>query len=101
MVIGPRTLAALLTATTLATVILIWLIWFAFSRGVFGRPKCPRCASERIRHSVTSHWQDHIVKLFLALPYRCEGCGLRHYNARWVRTGRDDRNPKRVVTATE
>jgi hypothetical protein len=101
VLIGPRTLAALLTLVTFVTIVAIWLAWFIFSRGVFTQAKCPRCASERIRTSSTSNWQDQVAKLFLGIPYRCEGCGLRHYNARWVRLDRPARDGKRAIVATE
>lgn len=76
-------------AVTLVLLVLIlflagWLAWTAFSRGSLTRARCPHCGSERIRASLFRQTDDLLLRWFLLAAFRCEGCGLRHFNLRWA-----------------
>jgi predicted Zn-ribbon and HTH transcriptional regulator len=97
--IGPRHLAFYLTAGTVLTVFVIWLVWTLISRGVFTGATCPRCASRNIRRSVSAQSGDKLLKFLLIAPYRCKGCGLRHYNFRFLAVEDDGKGESNVANS--
>lgn len=47
---------------------------------------CPACRSFDVRRSHRRGLIEVAVLLFLMMrPFRCEDCGLRHYNLVWTR----------------
>ncbi len=73
-----------LTLLTLALFVAAWLAWYAVSRGVLSRARCPHCGSERIRPSLFRQADDLILRWFFLAAFRCETRGQRHFNVRWA-----------------
>ncbi|MBI1786356.1 MAG: hypothetical protein HYR60_02240 [Acidobacteria bacterium] len=84
----PVIIVILVALASLALVILALLLWTLLVRGFFRSAACPHCGSSRIRPSEMPMRGDWWRAWFSLSPYRCLGCGVRFYNARWSRLPR-------------
>lgn len=80
----PPRFAITLALLAIALFVAAWLAWCAFSRGALSRACCPHCGSERIRPSLFRQADDWFLRWLFLSPFRCETCGLRHFNVRWA-----------------
>ena len=68
-------------ALVLLISVVYWIWRVVRAKTLLGIPNCPGCSSTDVRKTPDKAWPDGFFRLFGCLPYRCHGCGIRHFRA--------------------
>jgi hypothetical protein len=72
----------------IAAIGLFLISWLVYStvrvvqaRTLLGIPNCPKCSSTSVEKAPEPSLADGFFRMFGCRPYRCYGCGIRHFRA--------------------